>query len=122
MSKELTPLEALEKVRNCTYPFASDNQKAFDVIETALKNYEDLQKVLDDFGIHNIQNLIDTLKNISFLETELLGQSQELNVKNKALEIIKKHKLLNYVLKNQKCANMYHLSKEEIDSLKEILL
>lgn len=36
------------------------------------------------------------------------------------LEIIKKHKLLNYVLKNEKCANMYHLSKEEIDLLREI--
>ena len=37
------------------------------------------------------------------------------------LEIIKKHKLLNYVLKNKKCANMYHLSKEECDLLKEAL-
>ena len=36
------------------------------------------------------------------------------------LEIIKKHKLLNYVLKNEKCANMYHLSKEECDLLREI--
>lgn len=36
------------------------------------------------------------------------------------LEIIKKHKLLNYVLKNEKCANMYHLSKEEIYLLREI--
>ena len=38
-----------------------------------------------------------------------------------ALEIIKEHKLLNYVLKNKKCANMYHLSKEECDLLKEAL-
>lgn len=38
----------------------------------------------------------------------------------KILDIIKKHKLLNYVLKNEKCANMYHLSKEEIDLLREI--
>ena len=37
-----------------------------------------------------------------------------------ALEIIKEHKLLNYVLKNEKCANMYHLSKEECDLLREI--
>ena len=37
------------------------------------------------------------------------------------LEIIKKHKLLNYVLKNEKCANMYHLSKEEIDLLRELM-
>ena len=38
-----------------------------------------------------------------------------------ALEIIKKHKLLNYVIKNKKCANMYHLTDEEIDLLKEVL-
>lgn len=37
------------------------------------------------------------------------------------LKIIKDHKLLNYVLKNEKCANMYHLTKEEIDVLKEWL-
>lgn len=40
----------------------------------------------------------------------------------KAFEIIKNHKLLNYVLKNEKCASMYHLSKEEKDLLKEVLL
>ena len=40
----------------------------------------------------------------------------------KALEIIKEHKLLNYVLKNEKCANMYHLSKEEKDLLKKAIL
>lgn len=39
----------------------------------------------------------------------------------KCLEIIKSHKLLNYIFKNDKCANIYLLSKEEIDSLKEVL-
>ena len=29
--------------------------------------------------------------------------------------------LVNYVLKNKKCANMYRLSKEECDLLKEAL-
>ena len=37
-----------------------------------------------------------------------------------ALEIIKKHKLLNYILKNYKCAIMYHLTDEEIKLLKEV--
>lgn len=45
----------------------------------------------------------------------------EIKEKLKALEIIKKHKLLNYVLKNPKCANMYHLTEEEIELLKEVL-
>ena len=38
----------------------------------------------------------------------------------KVIEIIKKHKLMNYVLKNSKCASMYHLSIDEILFLKEI--
>ena len=38
-----------------------------------------------------------------------------------ALEIIIKHKLLNYVLKNPKCAKMYNLSNIDIDILKEVL-
>lgn len=48
--------------------------------------------------------------------------SKELNIVEKdlkVLDIIKEHKLLNYVLKNKKCANMYHLSKKECDLLKE---
>lgn len=39
----------------------------------------------------------------------------------KALDIIKSHKLLNYVLKNPKCAKMYHLSEEKCELLKEVL-
>ena len=39
-----TPLEALEKVRHCTYPFAIDNQKAFDIIEKSLKALEIIKK------------------------------------------------------------------------------
>ena len=41
--------------------------------------------------------------------------------KLKALEIIKQHKLLNYVIKNPKFAAVYKLSAEEIEQLKEIL-
>lgn len=35
------------------------------------------------------------------------------------LEIIRTHKLLNYVIKNKKCATMYHLTDEELNTLKE---
>lgn len=52
---------------------------------------------------------IEIVKKLDIIEQDL-----------EILEIIKKHKLLNYVLKNEKCANMYHLSKEEIDLLREI--
>ena len=42
--------------------------------------------------------------------------------KLKAFEIIKEHKLLNYVLKNEKCANMYHLPEADKDILKEAII
>lgn len=51
---------------------------------------------------------------------ELIEAKEKIGKDLEILEIIKKHKLLNYVLKNEKCANMYHLSKEEIDLLREI--
>ena len=50
---------------------------------------------------------------------EALLKAQE---QAKLLIIIKEHKLLNYVLKNPKCAKMYNLKQEEIDSLKEVFL
>ena len=37
------------------------------------------------------------------------------------LEIIRTHKLLNYVIKNKKCATMYHLTDEELNTLNESL-
>lgn len=43
----------------------------------------------------------------------------ELEKKLKAFDIIMAHKLLNYVIKNPKCAAMYGLSEEEIRKLKE---
>ena len=35
------------------------------------------------------------------------------------LELVKTHKLLNYVIKNEKCAKMYNLTEKEINKLKE---
>lgn len=64
-----------------------------------------------DINIENIEEYwhIENKNDFSQIEKDL-----------ELLEIIKKHKLLNYVLKNGKCANMYHLSKEEIDLLREL--
>lgn len=38
-----------------------------------------------------------------------------------AIKIIKKHKLLNYVLKNPKCAKMYQLSAKELIILEKLI-
>ena len=45
--------------------------------------------------------------------------SQDLRKQLKALKIIKEHKLLNYVLKNKKCAEMYHLQEDDLKFLEE---
>lgn len=66
-----------------------------------MKSKEELQNIRD--------YRIDIVKKLDIIEKDL-----------EILEIIKKHKLLIYVLKNEKCANMYHLSKEEINLLREI--
>lgn len=43
----------------------------------------------------------------------------EVKLNNVVMDIIIKHKLLNYVIKNPKCASMYHLSELELEILKE---
>lgn len=63
-------------------------------------------KYLDD--LKTLASNIDDLKFV--FENEI----------SKAIEIIKNHKLLNYVIKNKKCGSMYHLDDEEINILKEV--
>ena len=74
-----------------------------------LGEWADNEEVLDK---------LDQLEDIE--EKHNISSLDDLDKKLTMLEIIKKHKLLNYVLKNEKCANMYHLSKEECDLLREI--
>lgn len=60
----------------------------------------------------------------SYIDDENFDYSCYISIEKKleTLDIIKNHKLLNYIFKNEKCMNMYHLSKEEYDLLKEVLL
>ena len=62
----------------------------------------------------------ETLADIKDYHVKIIKKLVLIEKDLELLEIIKKHKLLNYVLKNEKCANMYHLSKEECDLLREI--
>ena len=68
--------------------------------------------------VSNCSQKLGQLEDIE--EKHNISSLDDLDKKLTILKIIKKHKLLNYVLKNEKCANMYHLSKEECDLLKEI--
>lgn len=55
-----------------------------------------------------------------FYETIKQALTQK-SKKELAFDIVKKHKLLNYVLKNPKCASMYHLQENEIGLLRGVL-
>lgn len=67
-----------------------------------------------------VLELICEAKSVNFDDNRICFLREIIEKDLEILEIIKKHKLLNYVLKNEKCANMYHLSKEECDLLREI--
>ena len=71
-------------------------------------------------SVEALVELIVEAKSLNRNDSRLSFLRNEIEKDLEILEIIKKHKLLNYVLKNEKCANMYHLSKEECDLLREI--
>lgn len=81
-----------------------------------MNSVEALERLKDDIEINYLSTKHSNEKDKSNYLILLNSIEKDLEI----LEIIKKHKLLNYVLKNEKCANMYHLSKEEIDLLREI--
>ena len=105
----------------------------------SIRELEELQQVLDDFGIYNTMNLIDTLKNIQILEKQNAVNSKKI----KALEIIKEKEVNVQNFKNA-CLTMSYeqylfmwkdgcfmgimltsktmLIKEEYELLKEVLL
>lgn len=121
----MTPLEALESLKNLSHDvqYASkipsiDNE--LKIIETALKRIPDLEKALDseiDYGAMMNKQGLELKRNLN----KACKQLNEYGIKLKALDIIVKHKLMNYIIKNKKCANMYHLTNEEIDLLKDVL-
>ena len=127
MSKELTPLEHLEFLRqyeiNEEHHCLNDRyvcKQSFDIIETTLKNYNELQNKYDE------------------LETEYLDQQRSMlkydevkEKKFKALEIIKEKEVVIPILLRSNILDEYNnnpmfvskkLSQEEYDLLKEVLL
>lgn len=74
----------------------------------------DLEQILDSFGIHNGYDLIDTLKNIRFLEKQNAINSKKL----RALDIIKKIDKTALLHLFAVCVK----DQEEYELLKEVLL
>jgi len=109
MSKELSPLEVAKQLKDFVFELELGNADkhfvngSFDIIEIALKKYEVLQEVHKDFIDKNIKKL-------------------------KALEIIKEKRVNVRFLISCKTLKEYndvisdHLTQEEYDLLKEVLL
>lgn len=106
MNKELTPLEALNNIKNLFIGSPINPAQQFEIIETALKKYKVLQEVHKDFVDKNIKKL-------------------------KALEIIKTKPIVALVdykytyeewldLVEEKDKDLFE-NKEEYDLLKEVL-
>ena len=51
-------------------------------------------------------------------DMKLMNLWKIINDDLEVLEIVKTHKLLNYVIKNEKCAKMYNLTEKEINKIK----
>ena len=101
MSKELTPLEALEIIKHTTDIYMPNELNGYkeeiDIIETALKDLEETNSKLDNLfeslGIESKEDLINRLK---------------------ALEIMKKKEVL--------FKGLNETTQEEYELLKEVLL
>ncbi len=118
MSKELTPLQALEKLTNYKCSCMSEKIECKNIIETALKDYERLKT--------------------SYLEKILNEESKEYIYKKlKALEIIKEKRVdvallilcenaedynFQISLINEDNENYKELTQEEYELLVEVLL
>ena len=125
MSKELTPLDALEEIKHTTDLYRPNELNGYkeelDIIETALKDYQVLKNKYD------------------VLETEYCDQQRSMlkydevkDKKFKAFEIIKEKNVNVFYLKNANSVEEYNigldlpkiwqLTQEEFDLLEEVLL
>ena len=124
MSKELTPLEAYKHAKWCVHTIKANKKIGSETI----RNEE------NDGLCDTIENCLDTIKNAlkenEHLITDLFGLSQELFVKNRALEIIKEkicfvHNDVGMICDKNNVhyqITINQLTQEEYDLLREVLL
>ena len=140
--KELSPLEALERIRNCRRTDFIESD--LNIIETALKKYE---KILTYFDIYakvlNTENKLKAFDNLSKDYEKVTKELSKEIEKNRALEIIKKCgtdiallkasknkqeydqrlcRRVNYGIESDQKLTYLTETQEEFDLLKEVLL
>lgn len=116
MSKESTPLEALQNIKQCLF-WSEKGLKEIDIIEKALKEYERLKK------LYKLEE--ETSKH---LNDTVLSMNEEVNKQEEVLRIIKEKRvnvnwLLTHNRKEYNCGTLSpDLTQEEFGLLKEVLL
>lgn len=129
-NKELTPLEALEDLISFigsgfvadTHELCEYVAKRKDIIETALKDYENLKEE-NKLLIISYYKIVEERNKLQYTLDEL--EEKEL----KALEIIKEKNVLILTLKNVESVGIYNdclgvsekLTQEQFDLLREVL-
>ena len=119
---ELSPLEALERIKEFYPQWRLSNRKDFNLIETALKKLDKIESIPNN-EFSNFQKMLGRRKLIYESQTNIhptnIGKSL------KALEVIKEYKLITY----QECFNaictkgyVHDLPQDVVDLLKEVLL
>lgn len=128
MKNDLTPLEELKKIRQDFYDYLTNkyNQYNFDIIETALKDYEEHKQILNDYGL----SLVDFRHAcFTFVQFKNSKGFEGVEKKLKVLEIIKEKEVNVFIFLHSGDLETYNdmvednrkLKQEEYDLLKEIL-
>lgn len=112
MSKELTPLEALEKLTNYKYSCMSEKIECKNIIKTALKRLESVDRVGEMFCV----NVDKKLKALEIIKENLVVSYDESNNDKPCL-------MLSIKVGKDNLVVIYEtFDKEKIDLLKEVLL
>ena len=119
MNKQLTPLEALKKIKVNWDNVQVVGIKYFKIVETALKDYEKIRQLLLSCDIENTVELEKTIIRNRKIAKHL---HEVVLKKNKALELIKKMFDWEAMLPSYGyMVEVNTITQEEFDLLKEVL-
>lgn len=130
----MTPLGALEDLRNCLQAYYTmENVPSIDnnlnIIETALKRLEELEIMYSNLSV-DVAKKFKAFDSLSKDYEKVMKELSKEIEKNRALAIIKKKRVDVLLFSVSQDVSAYndmrqaqdHLTKEEFDLLKEVLL
>ena len=97
-----------------------DFKKHMEITKRKIKVMEEMRDLKGRLSLYSRLELEYYNNHLQYLKCLKMSNSYYKTISDNQenfLNIIKEHKLLNYVLKNPKCAKMYNLTEEEINLL-----